>query len=87
MLSESLAPDVLKFCDMKRTLVFLLAAMALAVAGTTAFAQASVTTDQSDYPPGSTVQISGSGFQPGETVQLQVVNLTNPSDTGAEHDP
>jgi hypothetical protein len=72
---------------MKRTMVFLLAAMAFAVAGTTAFAQASVTTDQSDYPPGSTVQISGSGFQPGETVQLQVVNLTNPSDTGAEHDP
>jgi hypothetical protein len=51
------------------------------------FGQASVTTDQSDYPPGSTVQISGFGFQPGETVQLQVVNLTDPTDIGDEHAP
>ncbi|MBW8864740.1 MAG: Ig-like domain repeat protein [Verrucomicrobia bacterium] len=46
-----------------------------------------VTTDQPDYPPGSTVYISGAGFTPGENVQLQVVNLTNPSDTGDEHQP
>ena len=55
-------------------------------ASLTAFAQASVTTDKSDYPPGSTVIISGSGFQPGEIVQLQVLNVTNASDTGPEHD-
>ena len=54
-----------------------LAAFALVCAGQV-FGQASVTTDQSDYPPGSTVQISGAGFAPGETVQLQVVNLTDP---------
>jgi len=52
-----------------------------------ALAQASVTTDQADYPPGSTVQISGTGFAPGERVQLQVLNLTAPNDLGAEHDP
>src|SRR6516225_8021311 len=46
-----------------------------------------VQTDQPDYPPGSTATITGSGFQAGETVQLQVVNLTNPGDTGPEHDP
>lgn len=46
-----------------------------------------VTTDKSDYSPGSTVQIAGSGFQAGEIVQLQVLNLTDPSDTGPEHDP
>jgi Invasin, domain 3/Bacterial Ig-like domain (group 3) len=60
--------------------------LTLILAGKT-FAQAGVTTDQTDYAPGSSVQITGSGFAPGENVQLQVVNLTNPSDTGPEHDP
>jgi hypothetical protein len=32
-----------------------------------------VTTDASDYPPGTTVNISGSGWQPGETVTLTLV--------------
>jgi len=40
-----------------------------------ALAQASVITDQMDYPPGSTVYISGAGFQPGETVQVQVLRI------------
>ncbi|WP_188221624.1 MBG domain-containing protein, partial [Flavobacterium pokkalii] len=31
-----------------------------------------------DYAPGETVYISGSGWQPGETVILEVDNLTNP---------
>jgi hypothetical protein len=48
---------------------------------------ASVTADKFDYPPGSTVQISGTGFQAGETVQLQVLNITDCSDTGPEYDP
>ena len=52
-----------------------------------AFGQASVTTDKPDYLPGNTVQISGSGFTPGETVQLQVLNLTDPDDNGPEHQP
>ena len=46
-----------------------------------------VTTDQVDYRPGTTATINGSGFQLGETVKLQVLNLTTPSDTGGEHDP
>ncbi|TDD94128.1 beta strand repeat-containing protein, partial [Flavobacterium cellulosilyticum] len=37
-----------------------------------AFAQATVTTDLLDYPPGSTAIITGSGFQGGENVDLHV---------------
>jgi hypothetical protein len=61
-------------------------AMIFAGAGSV-LAQASVTTDQSDYPPGAIVQITGAGFQAGETVRLQVLNLTDPTDTGVEHNP
>ena len=32
-----------------------------------------VQTDQGDYPPGTTVTITGSGWQPGETVTIQLV--------------
>src|SRR6266699_1424799 len=39
-----------------------------------------VTTDQPDYPPGSIVSITGGGFTPGETVQCQVLTLTQPND-------
>lgn len=46
-----------------------------------------VFTDKPDYQPGETVLITGIGFQPGEAVRLQVVNLTDPSDNGPEHDP
>ena len=53
----------------------------------TAQTNATVTTDQSDYPPGSTVNITGSGFAPGETVQLQVLNITDTNDVGGEHAP
>jgi hypothetical protein len=70
----------------RRLVYFTVAAFALVCAGQI-FGPASVITGQSDYPPGSTVQISGAGFTPGETVQLQVVNLTNPTDTGDEHAP
>lgn len=56
-------------------------------AGAKLFAQASVTTDASDYPPGSTVLISGSGFASDETVELQVSNITDSADAGPEHDP
>lgn len=44
---------------------------------------AALMTDQFDYTPGSTAVISGSGFQPGETIQLNVVgtNGTNSSRT------
>src|ERR1035438_430690 len=44
----------------------------LALGATSALAQPTVTTDRSDYPPGSTASITGTGFQAGETVQLQI---------------
>jgi len=40
---------------------------------TEAYGYPTVQTDQSDYAPGTTVTITGSGFQPGETVNLQLV--------------
>ena len=36
------------------------------------FSFATIRTDQSDYPPGSTVTIAGSGWQAGETVQIVI---------------
>jgi hypothetical protein len=39
---------------------------------------ATVSTDQIDYQPDTTATIDGSGFLPGETVELQVLNLTTP---------
>src|SRR5882724_7358831 len=50
---------------------------------------ASVTTDQSDYAPGSTVYITGTGFAPSEIVQCQVLTLTQPNDdlTSPAHQP
>lgn len=38
---------------------------------------ATVKTDQSDYAPGTTVNITGSGWQPGETVTLTLVESPN----------
>ncbi|MDN3656661.1 hypothetical protein QWZ08_13535, partial [Ferruginibacter paludis] len=37
--------------------------------------QATIKTDLLDYPPGSTAIITGTGFQPGETVTLQVIHV------------
>ena len=57
------------------------------MASQTLITAATVSTDQIDYQPDTTATIDGSGFLPGETVELQVLNLTTPSDTGPEHDP
>ena len=38
-----------------------------------AYGYPTVQTDQSDYPPGTTVTITGSGFQAGEAVTIQLV--------------
>src|SRR3954464_12369464 len=46
-----------------------------------------VSTDKSDYPPGSTAEISGAGFQPGETVVLQVLHADGTPSDGADHNP
>ncbi len=49
----------------------------------------SVTTDSTDYLPGSTVSITGSGFQPNEIITLQVLHSDNngDNDTSAAHQP
>jgi cell division septal protein FtsQ len=52
-----------------------------------ALAAASVTTDKSDYRPDSTVNITGSGFQASETVQLQVMRIDVDENSGPEHNP
>lgn len=41
--------------------------------------QATIQTDLLDYPPGSTAIITGTGFQPGETVTLQVLHTVGDS--------
>src|SRR5262249_46866868 len=41
---------------------------------------ASITTDRMDYPPGSTAVITGTGWQPHETVDLHIFNVTTDSD-------
>src|SRR5437016_4670395 len=50
---------------------------------------ASVSTDQPDYAPGSTVIITGSGFSSGETVTLQVLHdgVLGDNTTSTSHDP
>jgi hypothetical protein len=50
---------------------------------------ATITTDLEDYPPGSTVIITGSGFQPGENVTLLVEHVgEDPDGTDPEtHQP
>ena len=53
-----------------------------------AFSQASVSTDQPDYAPGSTVYITGSGFAANETVTLQVLHVGGGDDlTSPAHQP
>jgi len=47
----------------------------------------SVTTDQYDYPPGSTVRIIATGFLPGEKVTLVVEHLDSTATGGEGHNP
>src|SRR5688500_5381781 len=44
-------------------------------------------TDRHDYQPGDTAVLTGSGFEPNETVTLQVVHLTGGNEGGAGHEP
>ncbi|MEI6675227.1 MAG: invasin domain 3-containing protein [Verrucomicrobiota bacterium] len=69
-----------------RTLLLVLTCVG-AWSGSVQAADPSVTTDKTDYAPGSTADITGAGFQANETVEVQVFNLTNPTDIGTEHDP
>src|SRR5262245_32994534 len=44
----------------------------LSVFASVAFAAPTITSDQADYPPGSTVTVTGTGWQPGESVHIFV---------------
>src|SRR5437762_1249131 len=46
------------------------------------FGQATVQTDKLDYSPGETVLITGSGFEPGESIKLQVLHEGVVGDNG-----
>src|SRR5262245_3003339 len=48
---------------------------------------AAVWTNKPDYLPGETVTITGTGFQPGETVNLQVLHTDGTLNTGPAHAP
>jgi IPT/TIG domain-containing protein len=52
-------------------------------------AQSTIHTDKEDYSPGDTVFITGSGFQPGESVTLQVlhVDAAGDNDVSNAHAP
>src|SRR5213596_861048 len=69
-------------------LVLALTTFGFALAHTAASA-ATVSTDQSDYPPGSTVYITGSGFAGGEIVTNQVLHIPDIGDnnTSPAHQP
>ena len=58
-----------------RTLIsiFLVIAAALTLHTSTAFASATLTTGKADYHPGEVVDITGSGFVPGETYAMPVM--------------
>src|SRR5687767_14570689 len=47
----------------------------------------SILTDKSDYSPGETAQISGSGFHPNEIVTIRVTHETGGSADGRGHEP
>src|SRR5262245_31955335 len=47
----------------------------------------SLTTDATDYGPGQTAVLNGSGFVPRERVSVRVVHADGTPSTGADHDP
>jgi len=63
------------------------ASLAALLSGAAASAQASLISDQADYAPGSVAVLSGSGFQPGESVRMQVLHADGAPSGGADHDP
>lgn len=75
---------------MTRHTLSVLVALLIALAGPRAArgeVQPAVATDRADYSPGSTVSISGAGFQPGEAVRLQVLQISTTDNGGNEHKP
>ncbi len=69
---------------------FLLTFLAVTFSSLNVFSQtATIATDQPDYAPGSTAYITGTGWQPGETVTLQVLHDPTGGDdsTSPAHQP
>ena len=66
-------------CFMSFILTFLLIIFSLSAIAQT------LTTDSADYQPGSTVTITGSGFDANETVTLQVLHTDSTPPGGAAH--
>src|SRR6266568_3199792 len=75
---HSLAQRARRFCSLCGPVILLLFASLGFVRSATG---ATVTTDQSDYPPGSTVTITGNGFGSNDTVTVQVVHPLDIYDT------
>ncbi|MEM8828799.1 MAG: SdrD B-like domain-containing protein [Cyanobacteria bacterium P01_G01_bin.19] len=48
---------------------------------------ATISTDLDDYAPGSTATITGENFEPGETVELQILHTDGTPNTGGGHEP
>jgi Bacterial surface protein, Ig-like domain/HYR domain/FlgD Ig-like domain/PKD domain len=65
-------------------LAFLLGS-GLLLTGLRAFADPLLTSDKLDYFPGETATFIGSGFQPGENVEMLVVHADTVSNTGEDH--
>ncbi|MCG2612497.1 SprB repeat-containing protein, partial [Flavobacterium sp. SM15] len=53
---------------------------------TITFGQATLVSDQMDYPPGATATFTGSGFEPGEQVIMLVLHYDGTPNTGTDHD-
>jgi|GEM_PF-3925560 len=62
-------------------------AFLLLLGNSNAMGQATLSTDQPDYYPGSTVIITGSGFQPFESVQCQVQHTDGLNNDDPSHEP
>ena len=62
-----------------------LTATLLAVDSSGASAQ-TLTSDQLDYPPGTTATLTGIGFTPGELVMVQVQHADGRIDPAADHE-
>ena len=52
-----------------------------------ASAQASLASDKPDYAPGETAVLTGAGFEPYETVTMQVLHADGTPSTGEDHEP
>ena len=73
---------------LRRVCIRLLTISIIAVLFTAAaFSQATLTSDKSDYAPGTIATFTGSGFEPAETVTMQVVHADGRVDTASDHTP